>query len=56
VSVDRTAPATHVELILAPRGLKRVTGLLRRMGAFALVELQKLTHDRSELLTRMVQP
>jgi ABC-2 type transport system permease protein len=26
------------------------------MGAFALVELQKLTHDRSELLTRMVQP
>jgi ABC-2 type transport system permease protein len=26
------------------------------MGAFALVELQKLTHDRTELLTRMVQP
>jgi ABC-2 type transport system permease protein len=26
------------------------------MGAFALVELQKLSHDRSELLTRMVQP
>jgi ABC-2 type transport system permease protein len=26
------------------------------MGAFALVELQKLTHDRSELVTRMVQP
>ncbi|MEU0496985.1 ABC transporter permease [Mycobacterium sp. NPDC006124] len=26
------------------------------MGAFALVELQKLSHDRSELVTRMVQP
>lgn len=26
------------------------------MGAFALVELQKLSHDRTELVTRMVQP
>jgi ABC-2 type transport system permease protein len=26
------------------------------MNAFALVELQKLSHDRSELITRMVQP
>lgn len=26
------------------------------MGTFALVELQKLSHDRTELLTRMVQP
>ncbi|MBV8964912.1 MAG: ABC transporter permease [Mycobacteriaceae bacterium] len=26
------------------------------MGTFSLVELQKLQHDRSELLTRMVQP
>jgi ABC-2 type transport system permease protein len=53
VSVDR---AERIELIRAPRGVKRVGGLLRRMGAFALVELQKLSHDRSELLTRMVQP
>ena len=53
MSVDR---AEHIELIRAPRGVKRVGGLLRRMGAFALVELQKLSHDRSELLTRMVQP
>lgn len=45
-----------VVLIRAPRGVRRVPGLLRRMGAFALVELQKLSHDRSELLTRMVQP
>jgi ABC-2 type transport system permease protein len=26
------------------------------MGTFALVELQKLRHDRTELVTRMVQP
>lgn len=30
--------------------------MLERMGAFALVELQKLRHDRTELFTRMVQP
>ena len=52
MSVD----AVTVELIRAPRGVRRVGGLLRRMGAFALVELQKLSHDRSELVTRMVQP
>ena len=45
-----------VDLIRAPRGLRRAPGLLRRMYAFALVELQKLRHDRTELLTRMVQP
>jgi len=45
-----------VELIRAPRGIHRTGGLVRRMGAFALVELQKLSHDRSELVTRMVQP
>lgn len=53
MSVDREIA---VELIRAPRGIKRAGGLLRRMGAFALVELQKLSHDRSELITRMVQP
>jgi ABC-2 type transport system permease protein len=56
VSVDRSSPAITVELVRAPRGIKRVGGLLRRMGAFALVELQKLSHDRTELATRMVQP
>jgi ABC-2 type transport system permease protein len=30
--------------------------LLSRVGTFCLVELQKLRHDRSELLTRMIQP
>ncbi|GLP73089.1 hypothetical protein TUM20983_01990 [Mycobacterium antarcticum] len=52
MSVD----AVTVDLIRAPRGVRRLNGLLRRMGAFAPVELQKLSHDRSELLTRMVQP
>jgi ABC-2 type transport system permease protein len=59
VSVDRTSSrrsAPTVELIRAPRGIRRFGGLLRRMGAFALVEMQKLSHDRTELMTRMVQP
>jgi ABC-2 type transport system permease protein len=56
VSVDRRSDTVTVELIRAPRGIRRVGGLLRRMGAFALVELQKLSHDRTELFTRMVQP
>ena len=43
-------------LIRAPRGWRRLTGLAARMGTFALVELQKLRHDRTELFTRMVQP
>jgi ABC-2 type transport system permease protein len=49
VSVD-------VELVTAPRGTKRIGGLARRMGAFALVELQKLRYDRTELVTRTIQP
>ena len=63
MSVDRTSSRrfarpgqVQVELIRAPRGVRRVGGLLRRMYAFGLVEVQKLGHDRSELLTRMVQP
>jgi ABC-2 type transport system permease protein len=63
VSVDGISPRRFarpndvtVELIRGPRGIRRVGGLLRRMGAFALVELQKLSHDRTELFTRMVQP
>jgi ABC-2 type transport system permease protein len=30
--------------------------MIMRVGAFSIVELQKLAHDRSELVTRMVQP
>ena len=52
----RRSARPDFELLRAPRGLHRITSLLRRMGAFALVELQKLSHDRSELITRMVQP
>ncbi len=48
--------SVDVELVLAPRGGRRIGGLARRMGAFALVELQKLRYDRTELVTRMVQP
>jgi len=53
VSVDSTPAPT---LLRAPRGLRRVRQMVSRMGTFALVELQKLRHDRTELVTRMVQP
>lgn len=33
-----------------------ITVTLSRIGAFCLVELQKLRHDRTELLTRAIQP
>jgi ABC-2 type transport system permease protein len=48
----------HVEtrLVCAPQGWRRVCGTLRCITAFAIVELQKLQHDRTELFTRMVQP
>jgi ABC-2 type transport system permease protein len=53
VSVE---PRTRIELVRAPRGWRRARGLFVRMGAFALVELQKLRHDNTELFTRLVQP
>lgn len=40
----------------APRGRQRVRGMVLRIGTFSWVEVQKLRHDRTELLTRMVQP
>src|SRR4029077_21076785 len=46
----------EVEIVRAPRGWRRIRGMAMRMGAFAIVELQKLRHDRTELFTRMVQP
>ena len=30
--------------------------LISRIGTFCLVELQRLRHDRSELITRTIQP
>jgi ABC-2 type transport system permease protein len=53
VSVE---PQAMVNVVLAPRGWRRVRRLLARIWAFSLVELQKLAHDRTELITRMVQP
>lgn len=47
---------TSITLIRAPRGWRRLPGIAPRIGAFALVELQKLRHDRTELFTRLVQP
>lgn len=47
---------TTITLVRAPRGWRRFPGIANRIGAFALVELQKLRHDRTELFTRMVQP
>ncbi len=51
--VDQAAQPT---LVRAPRGTERASATLSRVGAFAIVELQKLQHDRTEFVTRMVQP
>ncbi|MBF6062075.1 ABC transporter permease [Nocardia terpenica] len=51
-----SGPVEFPPLRHAPRGLSRAVALGSRIGTFALVELQKLRHDRSELLTRAVQP
>jgi ABC-2 type transport system permease protein len=56
VQVDNAWKAPAVTLVRAPRGWQRVGATLSRVGAFAIVELQKLRHDRTELVTRMVQP
>ena len=53
MSVDQNV---QVQIVLAPRGWRRIRGMAMRMGAFAIVELQKLRHDHTELFTRMVQP
>ena len=49
-------PGVRADIVRAPRGWQKVRGLLVRVGTFSLVELQKLQHDRTELVTRMVQP
>jgi ABC-2 type transport system permease protein len=46
----------EVTPVRAPRGWQRCGATVGRVGAFAIVELQKLQHDRTELVTRMVQP
>jgi ABC-2 type transport system permease protein len=47
---------SEMSLVQAPQGWQRVRATLDRVSAFAIVELQKLQHDRTELVTRMVQP
>jgi ABC-2 type transport system permease protein len=56
VSVEQNLEGSGVRIVRAPHGWRRVRGMAMRMGAFAIVELQKLRHDHTELLTRMVQP
>src|ERR1700757_1735938 len=56
VLVDGATNAPVAGLVRAPRGWQRVYATLGRIGAFAVVELQKLQHDRTELVTRMIQP
>ncbi|MBV8860782.1 MAG: ABC transporter permease [Mycobacterium sp.] len=48
--------AVNMSLIPAPHGWQRARATFARIAAFAIVELQKLQHDRTELVTRMVQP
>jgi ABC-2 type transport system permease protein len=54
--VDHAFKAPTVALVRAPRGWQRVRAASGRIGAFAIVEMQKLQHDRTELVTRMIQP
>jgi ABC-2 type transport system permease protein len=55
---DRLAAAEPVTrpLLLAPRGWHRVQALGGRVWTFCLVEVQKLSHDPIELVTRAIQP
>ncbi|MFI5777494.1 ABC transporter permease [Nocardia sp. NPDC051570] len=53
---QHSAPVDFPPLRLAPHGPARVVALGSRITTFALIELQKLRHDRSELVTRAVQP
>ena len=50
-------PRVELPAVWADRQTRSRAGLLvARIGTFCLVELQKLRHDRSELVTRAVQP
>jgi ABC-2 type transport system permease protein len=44
------------KIVLASSGWRRATSLAGQVTTFARVEVQKLHHDRTELITRMVQP
>jgi ABC-2 type transport system permease protein len=55
-------PGASVERVVsgggrtAPGGLHRLPLLGSRLLTFAIIELQKLRHDRTELVTRAIQP
>lgn len=58
---ENAKPAEHPlpaepTVVAAPRGRRRAAALAGQVGTFALVELQKLRRDPTELLMRMVQP
>jgi len=53
---DRASVAARFTLRTAPHGLRRVSLFASRLVTFAIVELQKLSHDRTELVTRAIQP
>ena len=55
VRATRAPPAVSADREPRPARPAR-TGGRRRIGDVCLVELQKLRHDRTELVTRMVQP
>ena len=56
MSVDQAVQAPGTTLVRAPHGWHRIGATVGRVGAFSIVELQKLSHDRTELVTRMIQP
>ena len=56
-AVRAAPPAEWVDPLVADQGAVRwARRLASRIFTFCLVEVQKLRHDRSELITRMIQP
>ena len=56
-AVPAAPPAEWVDALVADQGAVRwARRLASRIFTFCLVEVQKLRHDRSELITRMIQP
>ena len=56
-AVPAAPPAEWVDALVADQGAVRwACRLASRIFTFCLVEVQKLRHDRSELITRMIQP
>src|SRR5690349_3004393 len=56
VSAPPVVPQAEWAELAEPTRARRIARLFSRIGTFCLVELQKLRHDRSELITRAIQP